>query len=50
MTFKELKKKIAVWHTRQQTRLFELEDKPFWIWNIEEHREQDINTRGLVLF
>ena len=50
MTFKDLRKKIAVEQTRQQTRLFDLDDKPFWIWNIEEHKQQDIKTKGLCCF
>ncbi|MFL6419456.1 MAG: hypothetical protein ACJ71P_08600 [Nitrososphaeraceae archaeon] len=45
MTFKDLKKRVvsetAVQH--QQSRLFErLHNKPFWIWNIEEHKQEEI--------
>ena len=27
-----------------------LRDKPFWIWNIEEHKQQDIDTNGDCCF
>ena len=50
MTFKELQKLI---HHRQsesnsdRTRFFgRLKDKPFWIWNVEEHKQEDIGTTG----
>ena len=50
MTFKELQKII---HYRQlesnsdQTRFFDrLKDKPFWIWNVEQHKAEDRRTKG----
>jgi hypothetical protein len=47
VTFKDLKKKVSLEVTQQQYRLFEtLQNKPFWIWNIEEHKREDINTKG----
>jgi hypothetical protein len=48
LTFKDLKKRISKETTQQQeTRSFEsLMNKPFWIWNIEEHKKQDIGTNG----
>jgi hypothetical protein len=37
--------------TQQQSRLGEiLKDKPFWIWNIEEHKQEDIRTNGDCCF
>jgi hypothetical protein len=43
MTFKDLKKKVSLEITSQQTKLFErLQNKPFWIWSIEEHKQIDI--------
>jgi hypothetical protein len=49
MTFKELQKLI---HYRQsesnsdQTRFFDrLKDKPFWIWNVEQHKAEDRRTK-----
>jgi hypothetical protein len=54
MTFKELQKLI---HHRQsesnsdQTRFFDrLKDKPFWIWNVEQHKAEDRRTRGDCCF
>jgi hypothetical protein len=32
---------------QQQTRLFDLcKDKPFWIWDAEKHKQEDIDTKG----
>jgi hypothetical protein len=51
LTFKDLKKRVSLEATQQQSKLFErLENKPFWIWNIEEHKQQDINTNGDCCF
>jgi hypothetical protein len=54
MTFKELQKLI---HHRQsetnsdQIRFFNrLKDKPFWIWDVEQHKAQDIRTNGDCCF
>ncbi|MFL6360957.1 MAG: hypothetical protein ACJ72V_16675 [Nitrososphaeraceae archaeon] len=41
MTFKDLKKGIILETTIQQQQsktLERLRNKPFWIWNIEEHK------------
>jgi hypothetical protein len=46
MTFKDLKKRITS-SNRQQIQSFDkLRNKPFWIWNIEEHKQEDIRTKG----
>jgi hypothetical protein len=53
MTFKELSKKInnSSSESQQQTRLFDLcKDKSFWIWDIEQHKEEDIRTKGQCCF
>ncbi|MFL6393341.1 MAG: hypothetical protein ACJ708_01605, partial [Nitrososphaeraceae archaeon] len=51
MTFKDLKKKVSIEVTQQQSRLFErLQNKPFWIWNVDEHRQEDIRTNGDCCF
>jgi Terminase RNaseH-like domain len=51
VTFKDLKKKVSLEATQQQSRLFErLQNKPFWIWNIEEHKQEDIKTNGDCCF
>ena len=47
MTFKDLRKGISLEATEQQSRLFErTHNKPFWIWDIEEHKQGDIKTNG----
>ena len=52
MTFKDLQKLV---HSNQsnpeQLELFNrLKNKPFWIWNIEQHKKQDIKTKGDCCF
>jgi hypothetical protein len=50
LTFKDLKKKVSL-ATQQQNKFFErLQNKPFWIWNIEEHKQEDIKTNGDCCF
>jgi hypothetical protein len=49
VTFKELKKRVSL--APQQDRLLERpHNKPFWIWDIQEHKEQDIRTNGACCF
>jgi late competence protein required for DNA uptake (superfamily II DNA/RNA helicase) len=52
MTFKDLKKIVSLQATtKQQSRLFEkLQNKPFWIWDIEQHKQEDIRTDGDCCF
>jgi hypothetical protein len=52
VTFKDLKKKVSLEvTTQQQSRLFEkLENKPFWFWDIDEHKQEDIKTNGNCCF
>jgi hypothetical protein len=52
VTFKDLKKIVSLEAaTPQQSRLSEiLKDKPFWIWNIEVHKHEDIKTNGDCCF
>jgi hypothetical protein len=52
VTFKDLKKRVNLEATtKQQSWLFErLHNKPFWIWNVEEHKQQDIRTNGDCCF
>jgi hypothetical protein len=46
--FKDLQKLVQ--HSQQEhnsNKEFErLRDKPFWIWNTEEHKQEDSNTKG----
>ena len=51
MTFKDLKKRVSLELPQQQYRLFErLQNKPFWIWDIEDHRKADFLTNGDCCF
>jgi hypothetical protein len=51
VTFKDLKKRVSLETTFQRSKLFErLQNKPFWIWNIEEHKQEDIKTNGDCCF
>jgi hypothetical protein len=52
VTFKDLKKRLSLETTfQQQSKLFEIcENKPFWIWNVEEHKRADIRTNGGCCF
>ena len=51
MTFKDLKKRVALEISLHQSTLFEkLHNKPFWIWNIEEHKQEDIRSDGDCCF
>jgi hypothetical protein len=46
VTFKDLRRRICV-EAQQQSRLFErLKNKPFWIWNVQKHKEEDIKRKG----
>jgi hypothetical protein len=50
VTFKDLKKRVSL-ETTQQYRLFQrLRGKPFWIWDIKEHKQEDIRTNGDCCF
>ena len=51
MTFKDLKKRVSLEIPKQQSKLFErLQNKPFWIWNIKEHKQEDVRTDGDCCF
>jgi hypothetical protein len=51
MTFKDLKKRISSSVSQQQTQFFDkLQNKPFWIWDIEEHKQEDIRTKAECCF
>jgi hypothetical protein len=54
VTFKDLKKIVSLQATtaqQQQSRLTKtLHNKPFWIWNIEEHKQEDVKTNGECCF
>jgi hypothetical protein len=52
LTFKDLEKKVSLEaSTQQKCRLTERQhNKPFWIWNVEEHKQQDVRTNGDCCF
>ena len=53
MTFKDLKKRVTLETAQQQHqhRLFEvLQNKPFLIWDVQEHKQEDVITNGLCCF
>jgi hypothetical protein len=52
VTFKDLKKIVSLEATtQQQFRLTErLQNKPFWIWDKQQHKQEDIKTNGDCCF
>ena len=51
MTFKDLKKRVTLETTEQQTKFFEiLLNKPFWIWDADKHKREDVRTNGDCCF
>jgi hypothetical protein len=50
LTFKDLRKRVRL-ETQQQTKLFgTLTNKHFWIWDKEQHKQEDIRTNGDCCF
>jgi hypothetical protein len=57
VTFRDLKKKVSLVpaatsaQQQQQSMLFErLHSKPFWIWNVQEHKQEHARTNGDCCF
>jgi hypothetical protein len=51
VTFKDLKKRVSLEISQQQYRLVErLQNKLFWILNVEKHKQEDIKTNGDCCF
>jgi hypothetical protein len=52
VTLKDLQKLIVQSQQNpKQTQLFDkLRDKPFWIWRQQEHKAEDIRTKGDCCF
>jgi hypothetical protein len=51
LTFKDLRKRVTLESAQEQCRLFDrLQNKPFWIWDIEEHKQEDIRKNGHCCF
>jgi hypothetical protein len=53
VTFKYLNRRVGLETAaqQQQSALTEkIHHKPFWIWNIEEHKQEDVKTKGDCCF
>ena len=53
MTFNDLKKRLSNSKSleQQQSKIFDrLCNKPFWIWNIQEHKQEGARTNGDCCF
>jgi hypothetical protein len=51
LTFKDLQKLVQSQSGLEQSELLlRLEDKPFWIWGTEQHKQEDIKTKGDCCF
>jgi hypothetical protein len=51
LTFKDLQKLVKLQSTPEQNQIFRrIRDKPFWIWNVEEHKQEDVKTKGDCCF
>jgi hypothetical protein len=54
LTFRDLQKRVslqALTIQQQQSKLTDkLHNKPFWIWNVNEHKQEDIKTNGNCCF
>lgn len=51
VTFKDLKKRVNLQTIQHQSNRFEIcKGKPFWIWDVKEHKQADIKTKGDCCF
>ena len=51
MTFKDLQKLVQSQSSPEQSQLLQrLKDKPFWIWDQDSHRKEDMKTKGDCCF
>jgi hypothetical protein len=53
LTFRDLKKRVTLQTTaqKQESRALEgLRNKSFWIWDVEEHKQEDARTKGNCCF
>ncbi len=51
MTFKDLKKRVSLEVSQEQSRLFDrLQGKAFWIWDKQQHKQEEIKTNGDCCF
>jgi hypothetical protein len=50
LTFRDLKKRVSLEIVQQNELFVRVHNKPFWIWNMEEHKQGDIRTNGDCCF
>jgi hypothetical protein len=51
VTFKDLQKLVQTHESREQSAALQrLKDKPFWIWDSKQHKQEDIRTKGDCCF
>ena len=51
VTFRDLEKLVQSQSSLEQNQqLDRLRDKPFWIWDQRQHKQEDIKTRGDCCF
>jgi hypothetical protein len=50
VTFRDLKKRVTLETTQEHKALERLCNKPFWIWDVEEHKQEDTRTKGNCCF
>jgi hypothetical protein len=51
VTFKDLKKRVSLETAEQQSRLTDrLQNKPFWIWDKQQPKQEDVKTDGDCCF
>jgi hypothetical protein len=51
VTFKYLQKLVQSQSGPEQSQLIQrLKDKPFWIWDQKQHKQEDIKTKGDCCF
>jgi hypothetical protein len=48
VTFKDLKKRLTLETAQESKALERISNKPFWIWDIEKHKQEDINTKDEI--
>lgn len=49
VTLKDPKKLVQSQSSLEQSQLSQkLKDKPFWVWDQQQHKREDIRTKGLL--
>jgi hypothetical protein len=50
VTFKDLKKRVTLQTAQESKVLEQLYNKPFWIRNIDVHKQEQVRTKGNCCF